>query len=963
MGRTQQLSTKKKRKKKRTNTMKIVAAVALVVAMAAVATAECPNACSGNGICGKNDMCVCDRNFQGSDCSERVCPYGHAFITTPQGDLNMDGDRDDNSWKRLSSTISIFLRDTERLTFVSALRSYDQASSGLGSSEDANMEDGVVELEAGDKIKVGDEVFTVKTKVSDTVYDMTTHAKQTWSGYQAYKSISTQARPQGTWEMWPGDFPGSGTEAAEDEGHYYMECSNRGLCDRKTGECECFDGYTGIGCTRQSCPEGCSGHGQCDTVESLRVSQPTKLSITVQTHKDSKDVYTSGPHTLQANDFVKIGNHKSMKISSIEDAKITLENEFPHTLPFGTEIWQEHHYDLWDSNKNRACKCDPMWTGNDCSLRKCPFGDDPLTVTSMDPTSEGDSADSTDASEYYQKAEKQSLWVESTSGRLTGTFTLTFTDEYGDKWETLPIPNKVRMSQYGSSGASDGIITFDDAGVLPDEIGINDYIMVGQDVCRISKLTWKNTQTKTHYSKAHCAVAKAIVGSLTSVPVYRITVAKEIRDALKALPNHRIPDVTVETITSQGRFAFTADDTGNSDTTNAASNTASKQDFVLGDYARIGKDIRYVSAVTGYNKKITFNRELAANPSTGTKSVFRQNGFRYDILFEYGCRTRWDCQNNGVDQNDSDGPPASSSTAIGDGAASCHPAGACQCSDDAAFGGNGCTADRRAPHANARVSVSGNLANLVCDYAGLTPSAVLASTGTVARTTPLTITSTGDETTTVLVGDQVRMENQVRTVVAITSSAITVDRPFEEDEFSTDANIFPALTPIVFVESKEKDDGMVIECFATDLPPLLTEVNCDSADGKANGCGTGELTNITDPNPQRKVDIEDGPVVDIRELEVGDRVRIYNKDELGQKWNTRTVDSITLTSALPTSFTVSEALSFSNTKPMRVFVDNSGTTEEASCSNRGLCDESTGECQCFNGYTDVDCSKQNALAL
>jgi len=950
--------------------MKIVAAVALVVAMAAVATAECPNACSGNGICGKNDMCVCDRNFQGSDCSERVCPYGHAFITTPQGDLNMDGDRDDNSWKRLSSTISIFLRDTERLTFVSALRSYDQASSGLGSSEDANMEDGVVELEAGDKIKVGDEVFTVKKKVSDTIYDMTTHAKQTWSGYQAYKFISTQARPQGTWEMWPGDFPGSGTEAAEDEGHYYMECSNRGLCDRKTGECECFDGYTGIGCTRQSCPEGCSGHGQCDTVESLRVSQPTKLSITVQTHKDSKDVYTSGPHTLQANDFVKIGNHKSMKISSTEAAKITLENEFPHTLPFGTEIWQEHHYDLWDSNKNRACKCDPMWTGNDCSLRKCPFGDDPLTVTSMDPTCEGcdTTADgyTTDASEYYQKAEKQSLWVESTSGRLTGTFTLTFTDEYGDKWETLPIPNKVRMSQYGTS--SSGVITFADAGLLPDEVGINDYIMVGQNVCRVSKLAWKNTQTKTHYNKAYCGVTTAIA-DVSDSPVYRITVAKEIRDALKALPNHRIPDVTVETITSQGRFAFTDDD--GSDKTQAtltgAGTGAFNQDFVVGDYARIGKDIRYVSAITlddgsGDDKDtIEFNTDLSVDADG--LAVFRQNGFRYDILFEYGCRTHWDCQNNGVDQNDSDGPPASSSTDIGDGAASCHPAGACQCSDDAAFGGSGCTADRRAPHANARVSVSGNLANLVCDYAGLTPSAVLASTGTVLRVTPLTITATGDETSTVKVGDQVRMENQVRTVVAITSSAITVDRPFEEDEFSTDANIFPALTPIVFVESKEKDDGMVVECFATDLPPLLTEVNCASADGKANGCGTGELKNITDPNPQRKVDIENEHVVDIRELEVGDRVRIYNKDELGQKWNTRTVDSITLTNALPTSFTVSEALSFSNTNEMRVFVDNSGTTEEASCSNRGLCDESTGECQCFNGYTDVDCSKQNALAL
>ena len=52
----------------------------------------------------------------------------------------------------------------------------------------------------------------------------------------AEKLVTTQAAPRGTWETWPGDFPGSGTEFAKDEGHYYMECSNAGMCLRDT-EC------------------------------------------------------------------------------------------------------------------------------------------------------------------------------------------------------------------------------------------------------------------------------------------------------------------------------------------------------------------------------------------------------------------------------------------------------------------------------------------------------------------------------------------------------------------------------------------------------------------------------------------------------------------------------------------------------------------------------------------------------
>jgi len=74
--------------------------------------------------------------------------------------------------------------------------------------------------------------------------------------------------PTGTQEMFPAMVDGAGS-ATTHSAHYYMECSNKGVCDRKTGECECFDGYDGAACQRASCPNDCSGHGTCKSISAL----------------------------------------------------------------------------------------------------------------------------------------------------------------------------------------------------------------------------------------------------------------------------------------------------------------------------------------------------------------------------------------------------------------------------------------------------------------------------------------------------------------------------------------------------------------------------------------------------------------------------------------------------------------------------------------------------------------------
>jgi len=52
--------------------------------IAAMATA-CPNACSGNGICGAQSKCSCYQNWQGADCSARTCDFTLAWADTADG--------------------------------------------------------------------------------------------------------------------------------------------------------------------------------------------------------------------------------------------------------------------------------------------------------------------------------------------------------------------------------------------------------------------------------------------------------------------------------------------------------------------------------------------------------------------------------------------------------------------------------------------------------------------------------------------------------------------------------------------------------------------------------------------------------------------------------------------------------------------------------------------------------------
>jgi len=182
---------------------------------------------------------------------------------------------------------------------------------------------------------------------------------------------------QGTTEQYPAMENSDGTEIFN-SAHGYMECSNKGLCDRASGTCTCFPGYGGSACQRAECPSSsagvCSGHGICETIRRI------------------------------------------------------------------AELDNDNYYRLWDQDMTMGCVCDPGYTGADCSEKQCKWGADPLyyddfanvryanftyqiyTVIGASKIQNSGGQDSTSAN--------LKVW---------GNYSLIFYDAHGDDWHTDPI--------------------------------------------------------------------------------------------------------------------------------------------------------------------------------------------------------------------------------------------------------------------------------------------------------------------------------------------------------------------------------------------------------------------------------------------------------------------------------------------------------------------------------------------
>merc|ERR1719371_114521 len=166
-----------------------------------------------------------------------------------------------------------------------------------------------------------------------------------------------------------------------DNQHVYRECGGRGLCDRSTGECKCFPSFTGEGCRRTTCPNDCSGHGQCRT---------------------------------EANSFFYLGQNPLTPFG----------NQIPdYSKAVGVPTWGIH----WPWLKYQQCHCDAGYEGDDCSLRRCPRGDDPETDCN------------TDRGKDFQRLTCSFAKTGADTYATKAFFQLRFTDQFGGEYDTRPI--------------------------------------------------------------------------------------------------------------------------------------------------------------------------------------------------------------------------------------------------------------------------------------------------------------------------------------------------------------------------------------------------------------------------------------------------------------------------------------------------------------------------------------------
>lgn len=230
--------------------------------------ARCPNQCSGHGRCladpkdtcecGKKWFKACDHSMDytgnsggdnkvcnsellpawtGADCSLRVCPQGYPYAASPKAD---------NSHEQLveCSGRGICNRETGLCECFGGF--HGQGCRRTKCPNNCNGRGYCQHLKyIADEVKSSNVGFDGETIIPDSPaeYD------SSWDSFYLFGCMCDSGfyGPDCSIRTCPS----SRDPLGGDDHRHGRECSGRGVCNHKTGECKCFSGYTLDDCSRQ----------------------------------------------------------------------------------------------------------------------------------------------------------------------------------------------------------------------------------------------------------------------------------------------------------------------------------------------------------------------------------------------------------------------------------------------------------------------------------------------------------------------------------------------------------------------------------------------------------------------------------------------------------------------------------------------------------------------------------------
>jgi hypothetical protein len=224
----------------------------------------------------KFQACRCDGGWGGSDCSQRQCPRGDDPETVCDEDLGNDVQEitctdipvdtqtyfslrlTDQLGHRFSTRAIVAPAHADSTTDVGRLANAQAVSASIQTALEAlpNFAVPQVEVSRNEATFDYEGPSASPTKINTVTYEVTFRDPRTSGALPLMdvfylQSCASGVQPKFEPATAAPDFACTVTRKATTAGVAYrenLECSNRGLCNRKTAECNCFDGYTGVSC-------------------------------------------------------------------------------------------------------------------------------------------------------------------------------------------------------------------------------------------------------------------------------------------------------------------------------------------------------------------------------------------------------------------------------------------------------------------------------------------------------------------------------------------------------------------------------------------------------------------------------------------------------------------------------------------------------------------------------------------